>query len=152
MNKVSDVLGQRFSQGPLEASFCKQHGPEAWIDRLPFYDLGYVKTFRNQKVFKAITTGQVRGENINFESNRTSWMLEKIQTKQPLQSSKVSSSHQIPNYPYQHNKNLNEYMSNRRRYSASKRLVKLTMFQDFPSQLPGYQDIPPLWFMLSYQL
>ena len=152
MNKVSDVLGQRFSQGPLETYFCKQHGPEAWIDRLPFYDLGYVKTFRNQKLFKAITTGQVRGENINSESNRTSWMLEKIQAKQPLQSSKVSSSHQIPNYPYQYNKNLNEYMSNRHGYSASKRLVKLTMFQDFPSQLPGYQDIPPLWFMLSYQL
>ena len=62
MNKVSDVLGQGFSQGPLETYFCKQHPPEAWIDRPPFYDLGYAKTFRNQKVFKAITTGQVRGE------------------------------------------------------------------------------------------
>ena len=152
MNKVSDVLGQGFSQGPLETYFCKQHPPEAWIDRLPFYDLGYAKTFQNQKVFKAIATGQVRGENINFESNRTSLMLEKIQTKQPLQSSKVLSSHQIPNYPYQHNKNLIEYMSNRRGYSVSKRLIKLTMFQDFPSQLPGYQDLPPLWFVLSYQL
>ena len=58
------MFGQGFSQGPLETYFCKQHPPEAWIDRLPFHDLGYVKTFRNQKVFKAITTGQVRGENI----------------------------------------------------------------------------------------
>ena len=40
----------------------------------------------------------------------------------------------------------------RRGYSISKRLVKLTRFQDFPSQLPGYQDLPPLSFVLSYQL
>ena len=39
----------------------------------------------------------------------------------------------------------------RRGYSISKRLVKLTRFQDFLSQLPGYQDIPPLSFVLSYQ-
>ena len=40
----------------------------------------------------------------------------------------------------------------RRGYSISKRLVKLTRFLDFPSQLPGYQDLPPLSFVLSYQL
>ena len=37
-------------------------------------------------------------------------------------------------------------------YSVSKRLAKLTRFQDFPSQLPGYQDLPPLSSALSYQL
>ena len=26
------------------------------------------------------------------------------------------------------------------------------MFQDFPSQLPGYEDLPPLSFLLTYQL
>ena len=45
----------------------------------------------------------------------------------------------------------NKYRS-RRGYSVSKRLVKLTRFQDFPSQLPGYQDLPPLSFVLSYYL
>ena len=40
----------------------------------------------------------------------------------------------------------------RRGYSVSNRLVKLTRSQDFPSQLPGYQDLPPLLFVLSYQL
>ena len=67
----------------------------AWTDKLPLYDFGYAKTFQNQKVFKPIAIGKVRDENINFESNRTSSMLEKIQTKQSLRSSKVSSSNQI---------------------------------------------------------
>ena len=40
----------------------------------------------------------------------------------------------------------------RRGYSVSKRLVKLIMFQDFPSQLSGYQHPPPLSFVLSYLL
>ena len=40
----------------------------------------------------------------------------------------------------------------RRGYSILERLVKLTRFQDFPSQLPGYQDLPPLSFVFSYQL
>ena len=40
----------------------------------------------------------------------------------------------------------------RRGYSVSKRLVKLTRFQDFPSQLPGNQDLPPLSLALNYQL
>ena len=39
----------------------------------PFY------AFQNLKVFKPIATGKVRNENINFESNRTSSMSEKIQ-------------------------------------------------------------------------
>ena len=34
-------------------------------------------------------------------------------------------------------------ISFRRGYSVSKRLVKLARFQDFPSQLLGYQDLPP---------
>ena len=40
----------------------------------------------------------------------------------------------------------------RRGYGISKRLVKLTRFQGFPLQLSGYQDLPPLSFVLSYQL
>ena len=43
----------------------------------------------------AIATGKVSNENINFESNRTSSMSEKIQAKQSLLPSKVSSNHQI---------------------------------------------------------
>ena len=84
MNKVSDVLAERFSQDPL--------------DKLPRYDFGYEKTFWKQNVFKPIATGKIRDENVNFESNRTSSMSEKIQTKQSLLSPRVSSSHQIPNY------------------------------------------------------
>ena len=80
------MLAGRFSQDPLGIYFCKQHPPGVWIDKLPLYDFGYVKTFRNQKVFKPIATGKVRDENRNFESNRTSSMSEKIQTKQSLLS------------------------------------------------------------------
>ena len=43
-------------------------------------------------------TGKVRDENINFESDRAHSKLEKIQTKQSMLSSKVSSSHQIPEH------------------------------------------------------
>ena len=93
------MLAERFSQDPLETYFCKQHPPGAWIDKLPLYDFGYGKTFRKQKVFKPTATSKIRDENINFESNRTSWMSEKIQKKQqPLRSPKVSTSHQINNY------------------------------------------------------
>ena len=81
MNKVSDVLAEGFSQDSSEFYFCKEHPPGVWIDRLPLYDFGYVKTFWNQKAFKPIATGKVREENIKFESNRTSSMLEKTQTK-----------------------------------------------------------------------
>ena len=34
MNKVSDVLAQRFSQDLLEAYYCKQHPPGTWIVKL----------------------------------------------------------------------------------------------------------------------
>ena len=95
--KVQNMLAERFSQDPLETYFCK-HPLGAWIDKLPLYDFGYPKAFRKQKVFKPIASGKVRDENINFESNRTSSMSEKIQTKLSLQSPRVSSSHQIPNY------------------------------------------------------
>ena len=111
MNNVSDVMAERFSQDPLETYFCKQHPPGAWIDKRPLYDFAYAKTFRNQKVFKPIATGKVRDENINFESNRTSSMSEKIQTKQSLLSSKVSSSHQIPSYQTNTKSKLNEYIN-----------------------------------------
>ena len=47
MNKVSDVLAERFSQDPLETYFCKQHPAGAWIDKLPLYDFGHAKSFRN---------------------------------------------------------------------------------------------------------
>ena len=69
MNKVSDVLAERFSQDPLETYFCKQHPPGAWINKLPLYDFGYAKNFRSQQVFKSIATGKARDENIHFESN-----------------------------------------------------------------------------------
>ena len=49
----------------------------------------YPNIFWNQKVFKPIAMGKVRDKNINFESDRTSSMLEKIQSKQSLLSSKV---------------------------------------------------------------
>ena len=57
MNKVSDVLAERFSQGLLETFFCKQYPPGDWIVKLPLYD--FAKTFQNQKVFKPIATGKV---------------------------------------------------------------------------------------------
>ena len=87
------MLAERLSEDPIETYFCKQHRPAAWKDKLPRYDLDYANTFRNQKVFKPIETGKVRDEK--FQSDRTSSMSEKIQTKQFLLSSKVSSSHQI---------------------------------------------------------
>ena len=93
MNKVSD-----FSQDPLETYFCKQRPPGVWINKLPLYDFGYAKTFRNQKVFKPIAAGRVRDENINFEPFRTISMSEKIQTKESLLSPRISRNHQIPNY------------------------------------------------------
>ena len=40
----------------------------------------------------------------------------------------------------------------RRRYSISKRLVKLTRFQCYPLQVSGYQDKAPLLFLLHHQL
>ena len=55
-----------------------------------------------------------------------------------------------PNKPL--NLTTSDVLTIRHGYSVSKRLVKLTMFQGFPWQLPGYQDLPPLSFMLSYQL
>ena len=54
--------------------------------------------FETKKAFKPIATGKVRDENINFESDRTSSILEKMQTKQSLLPSKVSSNHQITSY------------------------------------------------------
>ena len=81
MNKILDVLPKRFSQDPLETYFSKLHPPGAWIDKLRLYDFGYAKTFQNQKLFKPIAIGKVRVENTNFESNRTSSMSGKIQTK-----------------------------------------------------------------------
>ena len=82
MNKVSDVLSERFSQDPLETYFCKQHPPGAWQDKLPSYDSGCAKNFHLhfcKKFSKPITAGKVRDEKINFESDRTSLMSEKMQ-------------------------------------------------------------------------
>ena len=77
------VLGERFSQNSLETYFCKQNLPGAWKYKLPLYVFDYyTNTFQNQKVFQPIAVGKVRNENINFESDRTSSMLEKIQTEQ----------------------------------------------------------------------
>ena len=50
--------------------------------------------FSKPNVFKPIATGNVRDENINFESDRTSSMSEK--TKQSLPSEKVLNH--IPSY------------------------------------------------------
>ena len=83
MNKVPDVLTIRFSQNPLESYFCKQNPLGTWKDKLPFYDFGYANTFQSQKVFKPIATSKVRDENINFESDRTSSMSEKIKQNNP---------------------------------------------------------------------
>ena len=81
------------------------------LNQLPFYDFGYYKTFQKQKVFKPITTGKVRDENINFQSNRTSSMLGKIQTKISVLSPRASSSHRIPNYHTITRSKLNEFIN-----------------------------------------
>ena len=60
MHKVSNVLAERFSHVPLETYLYKQHPPGTWKYKLPLYDFGYSNTFRNQKVFKSISTGNVR--------------------------------------------------------------------------------------------
>ena len=91
--------------------FYKPYPPVVWINKLlPLYDFGYTKTFWNQNVFKRIAAGKARDKNINFESNRTSSMSGKIQTKQSLLSSKVSSSHQKPSYQTNTKSKLNEYI------------------------------------------
>ena len=69
MHKVSYVLAERFSQDPLETYFRKQH-PSGAKDKLPLYDFGYANIFGNQKVFKPISTGKVRDENIVFDSDQ----------------------------------------------------------------------------------
>ena len=109
MHKVLCMLGKSFSWSPLETSFCRQHPSGAEKDKLPLYDFGYANNFRNQKVFKPTATGKERDENVNFESDRTSSMLGKIQTKQTLLSSKVSSKHQIPSYQINTASKSNEY-------------------------------------------
>ena len=96
MHKISYVLGERFSQDPFETYFRKQHPSGAWKDNLSLYESGYANTFRNWKVFKPIVTGNVRDENMNFESDIASSMSEKNKTKQYLLSLKVSNSHLIP--------------------------------------------------------
>ena len=133
MNKGLDVYAEGFSQDPLETYFCKQHSPGAWIDKLPLYDFGYAKTFQNQKVFKPIAIGKVRNRNINFESNRTSLVSEKIQTKQSLLSSRVSSSHQIPNYHTNTKSKLSEYINK----------LTLSYFNSFcqPFHIPFFYNI-----------
>ena len=123
MNKVLDVLAERFSQDPLESYFCKQHPPEAWKDKLPLYDFGYANTFRIQKVLNPMAAGKVRDENINFELDRTSSMSKKIPTKQSLLSSKVSSSHHIPSNKTYTTSKLNEYIN---------KLTLATLFQFLP--------------------
>ena len=65
--------------------------------------------FETKKMFKSIAADKVSDENINFESDRTSSMSEKIQTKQSLLSSKVASSHKIPSCQTNATNKLNEY-------------------------------------------
>ena len=95
---------------------------------IPLYDFGYANTFRNQKVFKPIATGNVKDENVNFLSNKTSSMSEKTKIKQSLPSSKISSSHQVPSYQINTTSKLNEYIN--------KYINKLTL-PSFNSFLPA---------------
>ena len=74
MYKVSYVLAEQFNQDPLETYFWKQTTHGAWKDNLSFYDFRYANTFKNQKVLKAMTTDNVRDENIKFDSDRASSM------------------------------------------------------------------------------
>ena len=68
MHKVSYVLTERFCQDPLENYFGKQRSSGVRKDNPTLYDFGYNdNTIRNQKVFKPITTGNVRDEHLNFE-------------------------------------------------------------------------------------
>ena len=68
MYKVSYVLTERFRQDSLETYFGKQRSSGAPKDNPSLYDFGCNdNTIRNQKVFRPITTCNVRYENINFE-------------------------------------------------------------------------------------
>ena len=77
----------------METCFCKQHPPGVWKDNLSLYDFDYTNKFQNQIAFKLIVTGSLRDENTNFQSDRTSSIPEKIETKQSLRSLKVSRNH-----------------------------------------------------------
>ena len=68
MHKVSYVLAERFCQDPLENYFGKQRSSGARKDNPSLYEFGSNdNTIRNQKVFKPISTGNIRDEHINFE-------------------------------------------------------------------------------------
>ena len=102
--KVQNMLAERFSQDPLETYFYK-HPLGAGIDKLPLYDFGYAKAFRKQKVFKPITSGKVRDENTNFESNRTSSMSEKYKQNYPCNLQEFQAAiRYLTTVSYQHNK------------------------------------------------
>ena len=58
-----------------------------------------------------IATGEVRDENISFESHKTSSMSAKHKQKQSLLASKVSSRHQIPSYKTNTSNKSNEYIN-----------------------------------------
>ena len=70
-------------------------------------------TFPKSIQFKPRTAGEVRDGNINFKLDRTTLMSEKIQynIKQSLQSSNVSSRHQIPNFQTNTTSKPNEYIN-----------------------------------------
>ena len=66
--------------------------------------------FETKKVLKPLTTAKARDENL--ESDRTSLMSEKIQTKQSLLFPKVPSNHQIgTQLSNQQTSKLNEYIN-----------------------------------------
>ena len=72
VHKVSYVLTERLCQDPLENYFGKQRSSGARKDNSSLYDFGYNdNTIRNQKVFKPITSGNVRAEDENFEIDTT---------------------------------------------------------------------------------
>ena len=83
MHKVSYVLPKIFSQDTLETFFAKNILLE--LERINYPSMTLIMPTL------PIATGKVRDKNL--ESKRTSSMSEKIQTKQSLLFSKVSSSH-----------------------------------------------------------
>ena len=83
MHKVSYVLAERLSQDSLETYFGKQHPSGACKDNLPLYITLVMTTLfvRKQNVFKPTATGNVRDENINFETDTESVQCRKYRNK-----------------------------------------------------------------------
>ena len=57
-----------------------------------------------------------------------------------------------PHYSLRKNHTWSSSWIKQARIQRFKEVTQTDQFQDFPSQLPGYQDLSPLSFVLSYQL